>query len=190
MKITYQQNPLCTTVKLSEMEVEILRLRVKAEHLQEGLLIARMYLDGTFGKANHGKALDTARSYCAEDRESDFVEHRLKYCLESLMGTHVGDCTCMACSCDKCHTEELLGIDTIPGLWKHGGGAIYAAFSHKENCTIDEAISYLGELRYDRTSWQENTVKSLEWLKQYRQRYFSEAPEAPRCVEVPIVLGT
>lgn len=33
--------------------------------------------------------------------------------LEDLNGWHVGDCTCVPCSCGKCHAENLVGVDTL-----------------------------------------------------------------------------
>ncbi len=52
----------------------------------------------------------------------------MKYLVDALKNAHCGDCTCIACSCDKCHAEELLGIHTTRGLGKHEASYVEAAF--------------------------------------------------------------
>jgi hypothetical protein len=74
------------------------------------------------------------------------VETEVQWVVEALQDFHLGDCTCDACRCIKCHAESLLGIDTIEGLGKHSARKIFGAFGGFENNkTIGKAIASLSE---------------------------------------------
>lgn len=104
----------------------------------------------------------------------------------ALRGTHVGDCTCVPCSCLKCHAEGYLGINTIPGLGKHLAYKVNAAFGPDGERTIDEAIEYLANYDPKPTSpmwdgrlelwesclprWRDEASRAHAWLIEHRVR--------------------
>lgn len=112
------------------------------------------------------------------------VDEIFNYYIDNLKGSHAGDCTCCPCSCEKCHAEVLLGIDTIKGLPKHAANAIESE-SKKFN-SIDEVINSLDNYVPDRTEggWDKETDErwnhfvprfiehsklACEWLKHYKE---------------------
>lgn len=102
----------------------------------------------------------------------------------ALSETHVGDCTCVPCSCTKCHAEHYLGIDTMPGLGKHLAYKVDHAF--RGDRTIDEAIAALANYDPQPESpmwdgkrelwdsclprWREEAAQAHTWLVAYRLR--------------------
>ncbi len=76
---------------------------------------------------------------CNLDVDSEEVQNYIHY----LNTQHMGDCTCVPCSCMRCHAEEMLGINTIKGLGKHQASKVLGAFGKDGNRTIDEAIASL-----------------------------------------------
>lgn len=41
-------------------------------------------------------------------------DKRVQMWFDEVNTEHAGDCTAVACSCTRCHVEDLLGIDTLP----------------------------------------------------------------------------
>jgi hypothetical protein len=72
--------------------------------------------------------------------------HSLEYLREALTDQHVGDCTCVACSCIKCHAEQLAEVDTLPGLGKHStrllGSALAGRFEAPYSQQQEAAIAF------------------------------------------------
>lgn len=125
--------------------------------------------------------------WCPEDNIKSKLDERVdelfNIFMAELRGSHIGDCTCVPCSCTKCYAEELMGINTIPGLKQHAASMIESAFS--EHKTIDEAIYFLENYVPDRTKggwdsesderWDEVSPEFIEqakdaaiWLKNYK----------------------
>jgi hypothetical protein len=161
MKINWNKNPLRTTVELDEHEKKEFWYKIKIEEMEESLFAAHFSLqeDKYFDLERARKHVD-AKFYCVNDNERSELDQRcdsmLECYLNELNGWHVGDCTCVACSCWKCHAESLLGIDTIKGLGKHSAYKIDSAFGKNNENTIDQALENL--LNY-------NPVRDGEWLK-------------------------
>jgi hypothetical protein len=139
------------------------------------------------------KALDPAY-WCEDDNKLDTqVQELLDHYIEELRGSHLGDCTCFAMSCSKCHAESTLGIDTIKGLGKHSAHKIQSAFSYKEGDvwkerTLDEALAILKDYEPKPTSgsgwdkvggfeahiprWKAEAKVAYEWLLAYQTEHF------------------
>ena len=124
MKITYNKNPLFTTVELDENEKKELWYKIKIQEMEEILFSAHFYLEEKYFDLKRAKDDLDPDYYCnEEDNKKSKLDERCDMLLETflseLQSNHIGDCTCVACSCMKCHAEGLLGIDTIKGLGKH-----------------------------------------------------------------------
>lgn len=192
MKITYAQNPLATTVELDEHEIEVFRLKLKLEMLEECILGAQYNL-GMNPYAKDKMDIDAAKRDLEydEDKTNERVERRLKHYLEELKGTHVGDCTCVAMSCSKCHAESTLEIDTLkPFPGKHPMHHIASAFSRWNPHTkqhdgpevsIDEALEKLRTYKPTATwagweahadRWAKEAKSAYEYLLNYRNTHF------------------
>lgn len=110
--------------------------------------------------------------------------------VEALRDVHVGDCTCVPCSCLKCWAESYLGIDTMPGLGKSLAYKVDAAFGDTDERTIDEAIKWLANYDPKPTSpmwdgkeklwesclprWRDEARQACAWLVAYRDRLLSD----------------
>lgn len=172
MKITYAQNPLRTTVELNEQESRELWLKIKIERLESLIDLSRSEL-----KRHAIAGLYEAMDYQDIDDEVNSIHANL---IESLCGSHCGDCVCYPGSCSKCMAEEHLGINTIEGLTKYPGGWVDAAFSKAvaSDRTLDEAIEFLETYTIDYHDqktverWKCEIADAIAWLKQYREKHF------------------
>lgn len=180
MKITYMENPLETTIELDEKEKEILLLKIKLKNAEENRMMAEYAL-------NEGKMNDLKEyiSRCIDDTDFENYAQRLyETYLEELMSSHIGDCTCVPCSCMKCHAESMLEIDTISGCGKYMGHSISLAFrKHKGIEAVIESLdnykvemSPEDEARWEKAGgysqhierWTNDARKAAEWLKKYK----------------------
>lgn len=193
MKITYKPNPLESVIELTEWEKKELWYKIKIEVMTEHLLDVYFALEE---RPNRSFDLDRARRasdiqyfYPNNDNERSRLDKRTdelyEYYLAECDNAHVGDCTCVAASCMKCHLESMLGIDTMPGLRKHEAAAIDAEFS--KGLTIEEVIRKLET--YDPTQpsehwkdnpdmwayhlprWKQESANAAEWLKKYKEEH-------------------
>lgn len=194
MKINWNKNPLHTTIDLDENEKKELWYKIKIELMDERLFSAHFHLE-------EGKYFDLQRArqevnpdyYCTDDEKSPLdkrCDEMLEYYLADLQDVHVGDCTCVACSCGKCHAESLLNIDTIKGLGKHSACKVDGAFGKDNEKSIDEAIASLANyvpvrseawLKYPEEDfyrhvprWKEESKVAHDWLVQYKKEHFSD----------------
>jgi hypothetical protein len=176
MKITYNHNPLKTTIELSKKEKGEFWQRIKVEELIWIIADIEYHLDelGNFNLEKARKSADT--EYCCdkEDGINKLVNDRYQVYLDALQDIHLGDCTYVACSCVKCHAEHILGIDTIKGL--RGSSAYHVAGAFEKNRNIHQAIEYLknyqpkiekGWEAYEE-GWKAQAKEALEWLTKYR----------------------
>lgn len=203
MKIIYNQNPLFTQVILDEHERKEFWYKIKIEELQDLMINANFHLEEGkefFDLKQAREDLDPKYFYpdwndiTKKGQKSDLDKRVDKmfecYIADLEQNSHCGDCTCFACSCSKCHAENLLGLDTIKGLGKHEANRINSAFTPKgekfptrENQqTIDQAIRSLdeyvptiawkgAEAHFER--WLEEGIRARKWLKQYRDEHFN-----------------
>lgn len=200
MKITYNKNPLYTTIDLDESEKRELWYKIKIEEMNNLLFDAHFHLEEGkyFDLARSREAVDPKYYFENEDKEAESKKSKLdervdmlfNLYLEELQSAHCGDCTCVPCTCDKCLVESLLGIDTTKGLGKHMATKIQSAFGKDNERSIDEAIRYLEEYEpsppadtsvWDKMGgfdqyipgWKADAKKALVWLITYRDCHFS-----------------
>lgn len=136
-------NPLNAKIELTDQAKRELALMIWTEHLIENyFLTGRCYLapksgtnvDGIYVPApsdpkeatkwiERGEELWYEGWYGEKNGEDTTSVPRVerimqnevvKAYLDALTDEHGGDCTCVACSCERCHVEEVLGIDTLP----------------------------------------------------------------------------
>jgi len=195
MNITYNVNPLNTTIELDEMETEIFRLKIKINELQD------IAFDGYYYSRPGHVDLGTLRKYVdpkyflnedvdgGKSKLDQRVDDLLAYYIDDLKDSHCGDCTCIPCSCGKCMAEQLLGIDTIPRLGKHEASKINSAFN-KSDGTIEGALEHLRTYNpgpyvdkgnphwskekhdYWAPQWIAQAERAHRWLLEYRERHF------------------
>jgi hypothetical protein len=156
MKITWNKNPLLTTIELDDAEKELLRWKIKAEELTDLIEEAKYDLkqvdrppknrtaeECISAATNALKSYDLYAGITGEGSLDKRVDEVLGYYIEALGESHCGDCVCVACSCTKCHAEVLLRVDTMPGLGKHAASKIGTAFGKDNELSIEEAIASL-----------------------------------------------
>ena len=204
MKITYTPNPLRTIIELDEHEKKEFLYKLKVEELIEHIHEADFQLnegDQFYNPKRARKDLNIDSLYVQDGETKSKIDQRVdemcEYYLKALADTHGGDCTCVACSCDKCHAEDILGIRTTAGLRAHEGSKIDGAFwrgKDQPERTLDEVIELLsGKCDYSATEeewtkkgfctkeqfetyiprWQQERANALEWLKNYRDKHFN-----------------
>lgn len=186
MKITYNQNPLLTTIELNDHEKQILWYKIKIEQMENKLFSTYFYLkDGKYFDLQRAQQEVEPEYYCINDKSSldKRTDELLQYYLDALIDTHIGDCTCVACSCDKCHAEDLIGINTLLGLEQHCASKINNAFGKDNKKTIEEALHYLKQdnLVTENSSGYEQSIEkgkeeknlAYEWLFKYKEEHFN-----------------
>ena len=214
MKINWNKNPLKTTIELDEHEQEVFKLKIKVKEMEEALCSASIHLDPANAswvmKENYRRTKPhTIETLIAEVRKDylnmDYilgegkdersldgrVDEMFQYYMDDLASYHVGDCTCVPCSCTKCHAEDLLGINTIKGLGKHAAYKVDAAFGKDNERTIDEALESLRSYNPTRPAdmsgwdkvggwdkhlprWKTEATSAYDWLLNYRNEHFKE----------------
>ena len=196
MKITYNKNPLYTTIELNQVEKQQFWYKIKMEEMEEMLFNAHFHLkEGKYFDLDKARKTLDPKYYCTDEKSpiDKRADEMLEYYLEELKSKHAGDCTCIPCSCCKCHAEDLLGINTMKGLGKHSAYKIDAAFGPNNEKTIDEAIEELtnyeptkGECwdkypqeEFDKhiPRWKEQDKAALTWLINYKKEFLTEKDE-------------
>ena len=177
MKIVWQENPLTTYFEFNDQDKELFRAKVQLHELREWVGMADFYLETKYDSFSPEKAKHyTHKVWNDEGDFEDFEESYNLYLHELESGvTHIGDCTCFAASCLKCHAEGILGIDTIAGLGKHEGHKIFSAFETYK--TIDEVLEYLKDYP-NRLVMHKNWEGKEESWKTHIPRWTKEAESA------------
>jgi hypothetical protein len=188
MNIIWNKNPLATVIELNDYEKQILALKLKIESHEESLFSAWFYLtDEKCPDMERVKEELNPKGWMEEDQEEGESHHYQKmvdYCIAELAGVHGGDCTCVPCSCLKCHAEDMIGVNTIKGLGKHGGHTIDAIFRENPDISLAGAIEKLEnynpvikegsgwEKRPEEFAsyiprWREQSLQAAKWLREY-----------------------
>jgi len=185
MNIIWNQNPLTTVVELNDSDREMLVRYIQNERYSDILADIEMGIaDGKITSLDEvHKQAKKWEEICELNIDSDMV----KTFEEELKQGHIGDCTCVPCSCLKCHAEHALGICTIAGLGNHEASKINGAFEGSK--TIDEALWTLTKPityedrhsaweKYSREDyekhiprWEQESYNALRWLTQYRVKH-------------------
>jgi hypothetical protein len=135
VKVTLTPNPLNAKIEMTESAKREFALLTWMTNLFENYCFtSRFYLDPRCGKNVDGVYVPDPPNYeeakfwmkraeeiwFGEDGNQDVTVERImqddhvKYMLDALEYEHSGDCTCVACSCERCHAEDVLGINTLP----------------------------------------------------------------------------
>ena len=199
MKIIWAENPLNTRVELDERDLLLLKEKLKSEYLENRLVSVNFELDTKLLSRNEHKTpeehITTALrvldiDYLLNDTKhnnksfDEWLDESVVFYVQSLLDPHCGDCTCVPCSCLKCHVEDMFGINTIKGLGKHPATKVNTAFSATRD--IDEAIRWLSTYQpkhndpkwvYEQwvmhvPRWVEEGKRALMWLVAYRDEHF------------------
>lgn len=205
MKITWNENPMATTIELDDKEKEIFKLKLKLEIYEDLMFSAHWnltrdaeYLTSlprpqTVGQAREEAIKQLNPDYWCTDDVSPAdkrVNELFEYYIADLQGHHAGDCTCVPCSCTKCHAESLLGIDTIKGLSKYAGSKISLVFSQwnpetekhdlppvvlevalEKLRTYEPKANWAGYEAYV-PRWKAEAKAAYKWLLAYRDQHF------------------
>jgi hypothetical protein len=191
MKINWHQNPLKTTVDLDESDKQKLLLCIQNEEYSNILCELDLCLAGKIKKEVEPtiEEIHNQISKWGEICNMKTDDEEVQYLVDALQYSHGGDCTCWPASCEKCHAEEALGIDTIKGLGKHPANKIMNAFGEKGDRTIDEAIESLEKPyeyearhksweKYSREDyeknfprWQAEKDAAIVWLRKYKEEH-------------------
>jgi hypothetical protein len=203
MKYTYYHNPLRTRVYLDEHEKEILRLKYKEDYLKEIIFGVKYHLEKNpteviecpnphmNGKTNWQLAKDEIpENIYSEEFNKRLIERADEMINELENGYHVGDCTCVPCSCFKCAAEYTMDIDTIKGLGKHEAAMIGSYFSPHHDFderTIDDVLEKLKNYEpvkgpaWDRYTqeefdkhvprWKQEAQNAYKWLLNYKNEH-------------------
>lgn len=190
MKINWHQNPFFTKIELDEQDKKNLLNAYKVEQYENLLCGLQLHLDGTIKKDQPitidivKKEVDKWGNICNLEVDSEDFAHVLSF----VNDIHMGDCTCVPCSCSRCYAEDLLGISTLP-IGKHMAHKIDGAFGKYGTKSIETAIEtlsspYTYEERHEcyknysedsymalTVRWNKEREAAAEWLKGYKEEH-------------------
>lgn len=188
MKINWNQNPFWTSVEIDDRDKQMLLLAIQNEQYTEILCSLNLDLNGKYNRPALTdleaikKEVGKWGEICNLDVDSEEVQNYISY----LDTGHMGDCTCVPCSCMRCQVEEMLGINTIKGLGKHQASKVQGAFGKDGSRTIDEAIASLDATpEYKRSPtwpdsvgydihiprWESERKSAAAWLRRYKEEH-------------------
>jgi hypothetical protein len=202
MKINWNENPLRTTIDLNDADKRELWLKIKIKIMEDEHLFEAFY------HLEEGKNFDLEKARLAVNEDYLFkktgdnkktkldrtTDKHFDWYLEALSEEHVGDCTCVPCTCTKCLAEDLVGVNTIEGLRKHEASKVSGAFADDRN--IHEAVIWLATHDPDASAdadpaswkhrnpemwagnlprWRQEQVRAHAWLVKYRDEHFAAA---------------
>lgn len=174
MRIIYNKNPCLSSIILDDVEKELFVEKFKVEYFLTNLHHLNYLLDKKDDKI---QALKDLNNVMESYYNTNVDEEAKTYFTDLEKGVHVGDCTCVPCTCTKCYAEDILGVSTIEGLGKHHLYKIDNYFSKNPDNTIDDAITYLTKY-YDSGPVPDNWKNSEEAYWKYMVRWKEEAKQA------------
>ena len=188
MKIIWHQNPFKTKVEIDERDKERILIAYQNEEYSNILCDLNLELNGKYNRPALTdleiikEKVGRWDEICDLSVDAEEIQNYISY----LDTTHMGDCTCVPCSCMRCFVEDMLGINTIKGLGKHEANNVLGAFGKDEKKTIDEAIASLeADKEYIKPEtwpdsvgyeiyiprWESERKRAIEWLKKYKEEH-------------------
>lgn len=167
MNIIWKENPLRSIVEVDERDIERIRVAARSSELYDFIFLAQMYTVEGSKHYKPEKALKLIQEFDYKDIEKNINEEVERY-IQDLKDIHIGDCTCVPCTCNKCLAEDAIGINTIEGLGKHAANYISSAFYQEgaEYKSIDQALEYLKY--YEVEAFESNKVwQNGKFTKEY-----------------------
>ena len=174
MKIIYNKNPCLSSIVLDDVEKELFVEKFKVDHITFSLHRLKYILEKKEDNETVLKELNRIMQYYYDEK---LDKEAKSYLSEFENGVHVGDCTCVPCTCSKCYAENILGISTIEGLGKHHLYKIDNYFMKNKEASIDDAITYLTNY-YDSGPVPDNWKNNEESYWKCMVRWKEEAKQA------------
>ncbi len=188
MKINWHQNPFMTTVEIDDNDRERILLAHQNEEYTDLLCDLNMRLEGKYReeKLTDLEVIKERVTKWADICNLTVDNDEIKRYDDYLDTQHMGDCTCVPCSCARCQVEYMLGINTIKGLGKHPANNVLGAYGKDGNRSIDEAIAQLEKkpsyvkpekwpdsVGYDEhiPRWEREREAAIKWLKGYKEEH-------------------
>lgn len=188
MIINWNQNPFKTKVEIDDRDKHMILLAHQNEEYTNILVSLDFGITGKYKSQKFETIDEVAKEIkeweyiCNLTAESEDIQAYFDY----LDTEHMGDCTCVPCSCIRCQVEYMLGINTIAGLGKHSAGKVYGAFGKNGDKTLDEVIAILeADKEYIKPDtwpdkvgwdvhiprWESERKSAVEWLKKYKEEH-------------------
>jgi hypothetical protein len=189
MEIIWYKNPLATVIKIDDQDRELMRAKIENDTLWGYVYHAQFRANPKLDRYDKDEAIKQLVSI-DHDRVDKRVDEMLEFYTADLEGVHIGDCTCVPCSCTKCYAEYMLGVDTIEGLGKHEASSISSAF--EKHGDIDAVIESLDNYKVQPfaenkawhggqfteeyynswiSEWTLQAKRAAEWLKNYKEEH-------------------
>lgn len=140
--------------------------------------------DTWFGKDGNG---DVAEGVCLSSADRWLANERVQMWLEEIDTEHCGDCTCVPCSCTRCHMERLLGIDTLPvgkhvayrlrDLWLGDCGSDEQKEEIRQRHAANKAKNYGltdEQLGHWKPKWDEQQGRAEEYYAEHKRLYAAQ----------------
>lgn len=193
INFAWNQNPLATSVVLSEEALCLFKHKIMIDELQNEISEASFELCPKFRrwrnqlpsynrkkrkrktlKKSSEEALRILKHSSTEEFKQN-VDEIVNCYIHDLKGAHYGDCVSQAITCGKCLAENMFGINTIPGMSKRIGVFILQAFRNSDG-SIDGALNYMASYEPDSKinpeiaqNWKTTNSIAHEWLKSYKE---------------------
>lgn len=170
MKIVYTENPLRSTVELDASESKAFWLVLKTAQMEDLLFNAYFHMqeDRWYDLDKARRSVDPDYYLSEDDKGLPKLDNRVtdlhQYYIQALLDSHAGDCTCIPCSCDKCHAEGKLGLNTTAGLNKYQGSIVLGLFNKDGVETCAQAIEAL----LARPEPDKRVLDTIDWLRDYQ----------------------
>lgn len=169
--IVYTENPLNAKVTLSIEDLLILKYKIEIEDLRNIIYSAQYSL-------KPGRNYNQELAFKILDEAPEEVKHslsNLNYYIDSLNHSHCGDCTAFPATCDRCLTEDYIGINTFNSS-KSVGSKLFYMYKAKPDITAREVLQHLIDNPFVATEhWHHENFDSLtknhndtiEFMKNY-----------------------
>ena len=200
MKIIWNPNPLRTVIECDENDLQLIHDKIMIEEQRNYIYNLQWQLKEDTKRYNPNSVLKDLKEFDHKNLQKQ-VDDLTIQAAEDLKQIHVGDCTCIPCSCMKCFAEDYLGVNTIKGLGKHEASNIISAFGgygepgKDDPFTIDEALENLQNYKVESfedneawkgsgftkeyydiwiPEWEAQHRRAYKWLLNYKKEHFNE----------------